>query len=160
MASTLNGGGGKDRNVTRGHGTGALGPSDRSDTGSDVVGGPGTVEGDVIGLGESGTTSDADLGGKTAGPDMGDSDLDSDTDSSGTGERRAAGRDQKQPGDRDRDTDQLRRSPDIGEGLAGSRSPGSDVPTGGSGSGLATDKGAGTTSRGRDSTGGGGEGPS
>jgi len=156
MASTLNGGGGNDRNVTRGHGTGALGPSDRSDTGSDVVGGPGTFEGDVIGLDESGTTSDASLGGHTAGPDMGDSDLDSDTDSSGTGERRAAGRDEKQPGDRDRDTDKLRKpSSDSAEGLQGSTSPaGTSAPSGGTSSGLASDTGAGTTGSGRNGAGG------
>ena len=32
--------GGKDRDVTRGHGTRALGPSDSSDNGSDLVGAP------------------------------------------------------------------------------------------------------------------------
>ena len=50
MASTLLGGRAKDRVVDSGHGTGALGPSDTSDSGSDVTGAPGTVEGDVIGL--------------------------------------------------------------------------------------------------------------
>jgi hypothetical protein len=153
MASTLNGGGGKDRNVTRGHGTSALGPSDTSDTGSDVAGGPGTFEGDVIGLDESGTTSDADIGGRTAGPDMGDSDLDSDTDSRGTGERRAAGRDQKQPGDRDRDTDKVRKTPDSADGLQGSTSL-AGTPGGGTNSGFATDRGAGTTGSGRGGAGG------
>jgi hypothetical protein len=148
MTSTLNGGGGKDSNVTRGHGTGALGPSDTSDTGSDVVGGPGTFEGDVIGLDESGTTSDADVGGGTAGPDMGDSDLDSDTDSKGTGERRAAGRDQRQPGDRDRDVDTVRKTPDSAGGLQGSTVP-SGTPSGGTQSGFTTDRGAGTTGSGR-----------
>ena len=141
MASTLDGGG-KDRNLGRGHGTGALGPSDRSDTGSDVQGGPGTFEGDTIGLDEPGTTSDAKIGGRTAGPDMGDSDLDSDTDSTGTGERRAAGRDQPQPGDRDRDTDQLRQWPDSGERPEGSASTsGTRMPSGGGSSGLASDEG-------------------
>ena len=56
-----------DRSLGRGHGTGALGPSDSSDSGSDVNGG-------------------------TAGPDLGDADLDSDTDSRGTGERAEVGR--------------------------------------------------------------------
>jgi hypothetical protein len=57
-----------DRRLGRGHGTGALGPSDSSDSGSDVSGG-------------------------TAGAELGDADLDSDTDSRGTGERAAVGRD-------------------------------------------------------------------
>lgn len=91
----------------RGHGTRALGPSDTSDSGSDVVGGPGMADEagrDVdpvdshheasIGL-DTGTTSDVDAGraGGTAGPDLGDPDLDGDSDSGGTGERRAATRD-------------------------------------------------------------------
>ena len=87
-----------DRTLGTGHGIGALGPSDSSDSGSDVVGGPGLVQGqdDKLDLG-SGTTSDLEAGsaGGTAGPDLGDADLDSDSDSdsSGTGERAAAGRD-------------------------------------------------------------------
>ncbi|MGZ8291840.1 MAG: hypothetical protein ACXWVG_02225 [Telluria sp.] len=86
-----------DRVIGRGHGTGALGPSDSSDSGSDIAGGPGLgldlerTEGLDLG---GGTTSDMDTssdGG--AGADMGDANLDSDSDSSGTGERAAAGRD-------------------------------------------------------------------
>jgi hypothetical protein len=57
-----------DRVLGRGHGTGALGPSDSSDSGSDIAGG-------------------------NVGPDVGDTDLDSDSDAEGTGERAAAGRD-------------------------------------------------------------------
>src|SRR5471030_143335 len=88
---------GKDRSVGSGHGTGALGPSDTSDSGSDVQGG--------IGLADDAALDDADLGlgkglnddpemstaGGTAGPDLGDADLDSDSDSNGTGERAATG---------------------------------------------------------------------
>jgi hypothetical protein len=55
-----------DRSLGRGHGTRDLGPSDSSDTGSDLIG---------------------------AGADVGDADLDSDTDRAGTGERASAGRD-------------------------------------------------------------------
>ena len=78
----------------RGHGTSALGPSDSSDSGSDVVGGPGLAR-DLGLVLETGSTSDPDSGlaDATAGPDIGDADLDSDTDSHGTGERAAAGRD-------------------------------------------------------------------
>lgn len=74
-----------------GHSTADLGPSDTSDTGSDVAGGPGlNVE---AGLGDdSGTTSDMERG-VGAGLDVGDADLDSDTDLGGTGERMGAGRD-------------------------------------------------------------------
>lgn len=87
-----------DRVVGRGHGTGALGPSDSSDSGSDISGGPG------LGLDlertealdfDEGNTSDLDTSsaGGSAGPDVGDANLDSDSDSSGTGERATAGRD-------------------------------------------------------------------
>lgn len=79
--------------TNKGHGTRALGPSDSSDSGSDVVGGAG-LSGEVdIGL-DRGTTEDPDSGGtRTAGPDLGDAELDSDSDRYGTGERAAAGRD-------------------------------------------------------------------
>ena len=93
MASTLDGGGRPDRIIGKGHGTGALGPSDTSDSGSDIVGGPGTFEGDVIGL-DRGTNEDVgrNISG-TAGADVGDINLDSDSDSVGTGEHVTAGRD-------------------------------------------------------------------
>jgi hypothetical protein len=68
---------------TKGHGTAALGPSDSSDSGSDIVGGPGLTGGR----------------GSTAGPDIGDANLDSDSDRNGTGERAAAGRDSTPPTD-------------------------------------------------------------
>jgi len=81
----------------QGHGTAALGPSDSSDSGSDVLGGPGLARDGDGGLGlDTGTTSDADRhpgGHETAGPDVGDANLDSDSDRYGTGERGAAGRD-------------------------------------------------------------------
>jgi hypothetical protein len=79
--------------VTKGHGTGALGPSDTSDSGSDIRGGPGVVEDSGLGL-DSGTFSDPGGGShRTAGPDIGDYNLDADSDSQGTGERLGAGRD-------------------------------------------------------------------
>ena len=56
----------RDREVGKGHGTGALGPSDTSDSGSDVAAGH-------------------------AGRSLGDSDLSSDTDAEGTGERMGVG---------------------------------------------------------------------
>jgi len=92
--STLNTTGEGKAVTQKGHGTGALGPSDSSDSGSDIVGGPGLNRQDGLPL-ERGTTSDPDIdaAGATAGPDIGDADLDSDTDRNGTGERGAAGRD-------------------------------------------------------------------
>jgi hypothetical protein len=98
--STLNTSGESGTVTRKGHGTGALGPSDSSDSGSDVVGGPGLNREGGLPL-QRGTTSDPDVDtrGATAGPDMGDADLDSDTDRHGTGERAAAGRDSSEPVD-------------------------------------------------------------
>jgi hypothetical protein len=101
---------GESRTATRkGHGTRALGPSDSSDSGSDITGGPGLNRDDGLPLAR-GTTSDPDVDsqGATAGPDIGDADLDSDSDRYGTGERAAAGRDSTEAVDetlteRDRD---------------------------------------------------------
>ncbi|NLD68238.1 MAG: hypothetical protein GX644_05435 [Limnobacter sp.] len=79
--------------VDRGHGTKALGPSDSSDSGSDIAGGSGTTIDVDPGL-DQGTNADPDGGGtRTAGPDIGDPELDGDSDRYGTGERGAAGRD-------------------------------------------------------------------
>ncbi len=92
--STLNTTGESKPAVQKGHGTGSLGPSDSSDTGSDIVGGQGLNRDDGLPF-QRGTTSDPDVdgAGATAGPDIGDADLDSDSDRYGTGERAAVGRD-------------------------------------------------------------------
>ncbi len=92
--STLNTTGESRPSTRKGHGTRALGPSDSSDSGSDVVGGPGLNRDGGLPLAR-GTTSDPDIDtqGATAGADLGDADLDSDSDRYGTGERGAAGRD-------------------------------------------------------------------
>ena len=76
----------------KGHGTDALGPSDSSDSGSDLQG-PGLyeIDADLIGL-DRGTNEDM-THARGAGRDLGDANLDSDTDAGGTGERAAAGRD-------------------------------------------------------------------
>ena len=76
----------------KGHGTRALGPSDTSDSGSDLQG-PGIYESDadVLGL-DTGTNEDA-THSSGAGRDVGDANLDSDSDAGGTGERASAGRD-------------------------------------------------------------------
>ncbi len=96
--------GGPDRSLGKGHGTGALGPSDTSDSGSDLQGAPGMVRQAGLGLG-TGTTPDPE--GGTAGPDFGDANLDSDTDSVGTGERASASRDTVVPDGADIDTDRI-----------------------------------------------------
>jgi len=98
--------------VRKGHGTAALGPSDSSDTGSDIQGGPGLNRDDGL-MEPTGTTSDPDIDGvgATAGPDIGDANLDSDSDRYGTGERAAAGRDSTIP------TDKLLRDADSGEAI-------------------------------------------
>ena len=104
-----------DRTLGVGHGTGALGPSDTSDSGSDLVGAAGLAgEEDLLDLG-SGTTSDLEAGsaGGTAGPDVGDADLDSDSDSGGTGERAAAGRDSVVRDGADIDVDHIEAIPDL-----------------------------------------------
>ena len=144
MGSTLDGAG-RDRTLGRGHGTGALGPSDTSDTGSDIQGGPGLVEGDVIGLDEAGTTSDEERGGRNAGPDIGNAELDSD--STGAGERRAAGRDPDEPADLDRGTDRI-------EGSEGLPSPGAVSPGAGDEAGIEADETSGTLTGGRRNRGG------
>jgi hypothetical protein len=100
MASPLARTGEQKPIVDKGHGTEALGPSNTSDSGSDIQGGQGLV-GDINSeenefFLDRGTTSDPD--GKrrmprTAGPDIGDANLDSDSDAEGTGERATAGRD-------------------------------------------------------------------
>jgi hypothetical protein len=70
-----------------GHGTRALGPSDSSDTGSDVVGGPGMDEG----LSDEQARRAPLKSRGTAGRDIGDVDLDADSDRAGTGERGSSG---------------------------------------------------------------------
>jgi hypothetical protein len=92
MASQLDRTGESRPGVLKGHTTGELGPSDTSDTGSDVAGGPGLGDLEPLDL-DHGTTEDPDLHGGTAGADVGDAGLDGDSDSSGTGENVAAGRD-------------------------------------------------------------------
>ncbi|MEP7061520.1 MAG: hypothetical protein ABI881_03940 [Betaproteobacteria bacterium] len=100
MGITLDHGAESPPVVLKGHGTAALGPSDSSDSGSDIQGGPGLNRDDGL-LNPTGTTSDPDVDGEptTAGPDIGDANLDSDSDRDGTGERAAVGRDSTLPVD-------------------------------------------------------------
>ena len=107
-----------DRSLGKGHGTDALGPSDLSDTGSDVVGGPGfsaNLDDDQLIHLDEGTTSDleASHAGDPAGPDVGDADFSGDSDMGGTGERAAAGRDTVAKDGADIDTDRIESIPDL-----------------------------------------------
>lgn len=107
-----------DRSLGKGHGIDALGPSDTSDSGSDVVGGAGFSDAldkdQILDLG-GGTTSDleASHAGETAGPDVGDADFSGDSDSGGTGERASAGRDTVARDGADIDTDRIETLPDL-----------------------------------------------
>lgn len=93
-----------------GHGTSDLGPSDTSDSGSDIAGASGSAEDAGMAGADSGTTSDMERS-RDIGPDLGDSDLDSDTDSTGTGERKAAGRDARVEDASDVGPDRITRDP-------------------------------------------------
>jgi hypothetical protein len=107
-----------DRSVLKGHGTRALGPSDSSDSGSDLIGAPGLAQQvDGFGLDSPGTTSDpeASLAGNTAGPDVGDANLDSDSDRYGTGEAASAARDKVARDGADIDADHIERIPPTGD---------------------------------------------
>ncbi|CAN7497505.1 hypothetical protein LJR289_003376 [Pseudoduganella sp. LjRoot289] len=123
-----------DRTLGRGHGTGALGPSDSSDSGSDVQGGSGLSQQFDTGLRQGPNDMETGRAGGTAGPDLGDSDLDSDSDSYGTGERAAAGRDTVAPDGADIDVDHIETLPpgileeldepeDVERGKGGRRRP-------------------------------------
>jgi hypothetical protein len=107
-----------DRTLGKGHGIDALGPSDISDTGSDVVGGPGfsdALDPEQTLDFDRGTTSDleASHADGTAGPDVGDANFSGDSDMGGTGERAAAGRDTVSKDGADIDTDQIVSIPDT-----------------------------------------------
>ena len=86
-SSTLDLSGEEEPVTGLGHGTRALGPSDSSDTGSDVVGGPGMDEG----LSDEQARRMPLSTTHGAGRDLGDGDLDSDSDRAGTGERGSSG---------------------------------------------------------------------
>jgi hypothetical protein len=107
-----------DRSLGKGHGVDSLGPSDISDTGSDIVGGPGFAanldDDQKIDL-DTGTTSDneASYAHDSAGADVGDPNFESDSDSGGTGERAAAGRDSVARDGADIDTDHIESIPDV-----------------------------------------------
>jgi hypothetical protein len=83
---------GPDRRIHQGHGTSALGPSDSSDSGSDVQGAA-----DVMQAGLDGSDPDAD------------------SDRNGTGERAAADAEDEPRDGSDIDTDHVEKIPEEGE---------------------------------------------
>ncbi|MDO8298582.1 hypothetical protein [Lacisediminimonas sp.] len=106
----------RDRSLGRGHGTRALGPSDNSDSGSDIIGADGLAHDEVIRL-DTGTNSDPEFStaGHTGGPDLGDANLSADSDSSGTGETATAGRDTVAEAGSDIGFDEIRKMSDWQE---------------------------------------------
>ncbi|MBC7455651.1 MAG: hypothetical protein H7335_18555 [Massilia sp.] len=107
-----------DRTLGKGHGTDALGPSDNSDSGSDVMGGPGfahSEEDDPPLDVDTGAIEDRASGHDRAGAgfDMGDAYVESDSDSGGTGERAGAGRDSAVRDGADIDTDTIESIEDV-----------------------------------------------
>jgi hypothetical protein len=109
---------GRDRSVLKGHGTAALGPSDSSDSGSDLMGAPGLArQVDGFGLDHTAETDlEEGFAGGTAGPDIGDANLDSDSDRYGTGEVGASGRDNVAEDGADIGTDRIEYlPPDLDE---------------------------------------------
>ena len=78
----------------QGHHPGSIGPSDSSDSGSDLIG-PGLIDDDLIGL-DRGTTEDSEgghLNSSDPGASLGDVDGDDTSDRYGTGEHITAGKD-------------------------------------------------------------------
>ncbi len=106
-----------DRSLGKGHGTDALGPSDLSDTGSDVMGGPGFASNldpeQLVHLDRGTNEEEESSAGGTAGPDVGDANFSSDSDVGGTGERASAGRDTVVEDGADIDTDRIESIPDL-----------------------------------------------
>jgi hypothetical protein len=77
----------------KGHELGSLGPSDSSDSGSDLIG-PGPIDDDLLGL-DRGTNEDSEgghLSGSDPGVGVGDLGADDSSDRHGTGEHLTAGR--------------------------------------------------------------------
>lgn len=98
----------KKGDTPKGHDTKSLGPSDSSDSGSDMAG-PGLIDDERIGL-DRGTNEDSEGGDRTiadAGTSIGDREMDSDSDRFGTGEHRAAGKDPRERANADVDADRV-----------------------------------------------------
>jgi hypothetical protein len=105
------------RKTQKGHDVASLGPSDTSDSGSDMAG-PGLVDDDAIHL-DRGTNEDPEAGtvGKIeAGAAVGDREMDDTSDSRGTGEHLTAGKEPRIRANEDRDTDRVVDASEAGLG--------------------------------------------
>jgi hypothetical protein len=105
------------RKIQKGHDTRSLGPSDSSDSGSDMAG-PGYVDDDALNL-DRGTNQDTEAGRDDvadAGPSIGDLDMDDNSDRFGTGEHLTAGKDPAIDVDADRDVDRIVGADEAGLG--------------------------------------------
>src|SRR5688572_25550323 len=109
--------GGKPRKTQKGHDTRSLGPSDSSDTGSDMAG-PGLVDDDALGL-DRGTNQDNESGRYNvadAGASVGDLGMDDNSDRYGTGEHLTAGKDPDIRVGADHDADRVVGADEAGLG--------------------------------------------
>ena len=100
-----------------GHDTRSLGPSDSSDSGSDMAG-PGLIDDDALPL-DRGTNEDSEAGPDdvaNAGASIGDDDMDDNSDRYGTGERRAAGKEPSIRAGRDVGVDRIIGAEEAGLG--------------------------------------------
>jgi hypothetical protein len=107
----------RGRKTVKGTDVKSLGPSDTSDSGSDMAG-PGLVGDDAVHL-DRGTNEDAEGGsvGKIeAGASVGDREMDDTSDASGTGEHLTAGKEPRVRPNADRDTDRIVNDEEAGLG--------------------------------------------
>ena len=105
------------KKTQKGHDVKSLGPSDTSDSGSDMAG-PGLVGDDAVQL-DRGTNEDPEGGtvGKIeAGASVGDREMDDTSDARGTGEHLTAGKEPRVRTNQDRDTDRVVKSDEAGLG--------------------------------------------
>jgi hypothetical protein len=107
----------RKRQSLKGHDVRSLGPSDSSDSGSDMAG-PGLIDDDALHL-DRGTNEDPEAGKADrieAGAAIGDREMDDNSDRSGTGEHLTAGKEPRIRPDGDRDTDRTVDASEAGLG--------------------------------------------
>jgi len=103
--------------LPKGHDTRSLGPSDSSDSGSDMAG-PGLIDDEALPL-DRGTNEDQEAGRDDiadAGASVGDDYMDDNSDRYGTGERRTAGKEPSVRADNDVDFDRVVGADEAGLG--------------------------------------------
>jgi len=108
---------GRRRKTAKGHDVKSLGPSDTSDSGSDMAG-PGLVDADQLNL-DRGTNQDIEdgtVGRIEAGAGVGDLEMDDTSDARGTGEHLTAGKEPRVRANQDRDADRVVDASEAGLG--------------------------------------------